>query len=212
MSRRSTALFMTGKGKLAKRRSRSGASRRKANTAREHAQVPTAVIETSDTEESSTKPSDEIRHSSSHDITADQRTSPKQHGKPRLSEVSTGATRTQSPLRPVITLVNGEYIEHIPGGLPEPLSTGFKAWATAQRMPQQPTSVKWNNRLLQYWRLATDFGRFKDVDASSSAARKNGHRHGLDHRASQGEYSAESPLRPQSSPQRPYTAPAHHWE
>lgn len=94
-----------GKGKLAKRRSRSGASRRKANTAREHAQVPTAVIETSDTEESSTKPSDEIRHSSSHDITADQRTSPKQHGKPRLSEVSTGATRTQSPLRPVITVL-----------------------------------------------------------------------------------------------------------
>ncbi|KAI5782640.1 hypothetical protein EDC01DRAFT_632358 [Geopyxis carbonaria] len=95
------------------------------------------------------------------------------------------------------TLVNGEYIEHSgsPDALPEPLFSGFKTWVLSQKTPQPPLTARWNNRLLQYWRLATDTERFK----TDSTAEDNNNDEGK-----------AVPLYQQPAPaQRPYTAPAH---
>ncbi|KAF8540629.1 hypothetical protein BDD12DRAFT_15705 [Trichophaea hybrida] len=102
-----------------------------------------------------------------------------------------------------ITLVKGEYVKHIPGNLHEPLGSGFQTWAHSQKTPQTARTARWHNRILEFWRLATDAARFdrsREEDVLKAPP--------LPHPLTE---FAPLPQRPYPQ-QRPYTAPAHQSE
>ncbi|KAF8250981.1 hypothetical protein K440DRAFT_616625 [Wilcoxina mikolae CBS 423.85] len=102
-----------------------------------------------------------------------------------------------------ITLIKGEYVKHIRGNLNEPLGSGFQTWAHSQRTPQTARTARWHNRILQFWRLATDAARF-DRPSEEDVLMAPPLPHPLTE-------FALLPQRPHP-PQRPYTAPAHQSE
>ncbi|KAI5820414.1 hypothetical protein BZA77DRAFT_78156 [Pyronema omphalodes] len=65
----------------------------------------------------------------------------------------------------VVTLVKSKFIRHIRGDLPEPLRSGFKEWSESTKNgPQTFFRRIYHNRLLKFWRDATDKTRFERED------------------------------------------------